>query len=89
MFKVKYMYVDSVMILVTLDLNLIVSLFQHKCEVSETVSTTTLVYLKLHVHVGHQFYALLKVCLDRDDIVPCNPNPRAILAKNLPESTKI
>ena len=28
--------------LVRLDLNLIVSLFQHKCEVSETVSTTTL-----------------------------------------------
>ena len=31
------------MMLVRLDLNLIVSLFQHKCEVSETVSTTTLV----------------------------------------------
>ena len=41
MFKVKY--VDSIMMLVRLDLNLIVSLFQHKCEVSETVSTTTLV----------------------------------------------
>ena len=40
MFKVKY--VDSIMMLVGLDLNLIVSLFQHKCEVSETVSTTTL-----------------------------------------------
>ena len=40
MFKVKY--VDSIMMLVILDLNLIVSLFQHKCEVSETVSTTTL-----------------------------------------------
>ena len=40
MFKVKY--VDSIMMLVRLDLNLIVSLFQHKCEVSETVSTTTL-----------------------------------------------
>ena len=37
MFKVKY--VDSIMMLVRLDLNLIVSLFQHKCEVSETVST--------------------------------------------------
>ena len=36
MFKVKY--VDSIMMLVRLDLNLIVSLFQHKCEVSETVS---------------------------------------------------
>ena len=35
-------YVDSIMMLVRLDLNLIVSLFQHKCEVSETVSTTTL-----------------------------------------------
>ena len=48
MFKVKY--VDSIMMLVRLDLNLIVSLFQHtctcKCEVSETVSTTTLI----HVH---------------------------------------
>ena len=31
MFKVKY--VDSIMMLVRLDLNLIVSLFQHKCEV--------------------------------------------------------
>ena len=41
MFKVKY--VDSIMMLVRLDLNLIVPLFQHKCEVSETVSTTTLV----------------------------------------------
>ena len=40
MFKVKY--VDSIMMLVRFDLNLIVSLFQHKCEVSETVSTTTL-----------------------------------------------
>ena len=40
MFKVNY--VDSIMMLVRLDLNLIVSLFQHKCEVSETVSTTTL-----------------------------------------------
>ena len=40
MFKVKY--VDSIMMLVRLDLNLIVSLFQHKCEVSEKVSTTTL-----------------------------------------------
>ena len=39
MFKVKY--VDSIMMLVRLDLNLIISLFQHKCEVSETVSTTT------------------------------------------------
>ena len=42
MFKVKY--VDSIMMLVRLDLNLIVSLFQHKCEVSETVSTTTLTF---------------------------------------------
>ena len=41
MFKVKY--VDYIMMLVRLDLNQIVSLFQHKCEVSETVSTTTLV----------------------------------------------
>ena len=40
MFKVKYE--DSIMMLVRLDLNLIVSLFQQKCEVSETVSTTTL-----------------------------------------------
>ena len=40
MFKVKY--VDSITMLVRLDLNLIVSLFQHKCEVSETVSITTL-----------------------------------------------
>ena len=52
MFKVKY--VDSIMMLVRLDLNLIVSLFQHKCEVSETVSTTTLlcvekIIMKLHV----------------------------------------
>ena len=30
MFKVKY--VDSIMMLVRLDLNLIVLLFQHKCE---------------------------------------------------------
>ena len=43
MFKVKY--VDSIMMLVRLDLNLIVSLFQHKCEVTETVSTTTLILL--------------------------------------------
>ena len=41
MFKVKY--VDYIMVVVRLDLNLIVSLFQHKCELSETVSTTTLV----------------------------------------------
>ena len=45
MFKVKY--VDSIMMLVRLDLNLIVSLFQHKCEVSETVSTTTLVMCEM------------------------------------------
>ena len=32
MFKVKY--VDSIVMLVGRDLNLIVSLFQHKCEVS-------------------------------------------------------
>ena len=44
MFKVKY--VDSIMMLVRLDLNLIVSLFQHKCEVSEKVSTTTLVLMR-------------------------------------------
>ena len=49
MFKVKY--VDSIMMLVRLDLNLIVSLFQRKCEVSETVSTTTLI----HVHAGTKF----------------------------------
>ena len=47
MFKVKY--VGSIMMLVRLDLNLIVSLFQHKCEVSETVSTTTLVYVKQNI----------------------------------------
>ena len=41
MFKVKY--VDSIKVLVRLDLNLIVSLFQHKCEVSEMVSTATLI----------------------------------------------
>ena len=40
MFKVKY--VDSIVMLVRLDLNLIVSLFLHKGEVSETASTTTL-----------------------------------------------
>ena len=40
MFKVKY--VEFIMMLVRLDLNLTVSLFHHKCEVSETVSTTTL-----------------------------------------------
>ena len=46
MFKVKYAD-SSIMMLVRLDLNPIVSLFQHKCEVSETVSTTTLtIYLK-------------------------------------------
>ena len=39
MFKVKY--VDYIMMLVRLYLNLIVSLFQHKSEVSETVSITT------------------------------------------------
>ena len=37
MFKVKY--VDSIMMLVRLVLNLIVSLFQHKCKVSETYNT--------------------------------------------------
>ena len=36
-------YVEFIMMLVRLDLNLIVSLFHHKCEVSETVSTTTLI----------------------------------------------
>ena len=40
----KVRYVDSIMVLVRLELNLIVSLFQQKCEVSETVSTTSLVY---------------------------------------------
>ena len=44
MFEVKY--VDSIMMLVRLDLNPIVSLFQRKCEVSETVSTTTLTYIQ-------------------------------------------
>ena len=51
MFKVKY--VDSIMMLVRLDLNLIVSLFQHKCEVSETVSTTTLACIQDRCHVWH------------------------------------
>ena len=46
MFKVKY--VDSIMMLVRLELNLIVSLFQHKYEVSETVSTTTLMDLLIN-----------------------------------------
>ena len=50
MFKVKY--VDSIMMLVRLDLNLIVSLFQHKYEVSETVSTTTLVQTSIWVVSG-------------------------------------
>ena len=40
MFKVTY--VDSIMMLVRLELKLMVSIFQHKCEVSETVSTTSL-----------------------------------------------
>ena len=44
MFKVKY--VDSIMMLVRLDLNLIVSLFQHKCE----VSTTTLLTARFSFH---------------------------------------
>ena len=48
MFKVKYV-VSSIMMLVRLDLNLIVSLFQHKCEVSETVSTTTLLCIVLFI----------------------------------------
>ena len=56
MFKVKY--VDSIMMLVRLDLNLIVSLFQHKCEVSEKVSTTTLIIshttYDIYIHVIHQ-----------------------------------
>ena len=42
LFMLKVKYADSIMMLVRLDLNLIVSLFQHKCEVSETVLTTTL-----------------------------------------------
>ena len=46
MFRVKY--VDSIMMLVRLDLNLIVSLFEHKCEDLETVSTTTLVTTLIH-----------------------------------------
>ena len=41
MFKVKY--VDYMMMLVRLDLNLIVSLFQHKCEVSTTTLVVTIV----------------------------------------------
>ena len=42
---VQVKYVDSIMMLVRLDLNLIhvVSLFQRKCGVTETVSTTTLI----------------------------------------------
>ena len=52
MFKVKY--VDSIMMIVRLDLNLIVSLFQHKCEVSETVSTTTLVEMYLYCSYSFQ-----------------------------------
>ena len=47
MFKVKY--VHSIMMLVRLDFNLIVSLFQHKCEVSETVSTTTLAEMSVEI----------------------------------------
>ena len=42
LFMLKVKNVDYIMMLVRLDLNLIVSLFQHKCEVSEMVSTTTL-----------------------------------------------
>ena len=45
MFQVKY--VDSIMML-------IVSLFQHKCQVSETVPTTT-----LHVNTYINVYFLL------------------------------
>ena len=56
MFKVKY--VDSIMMLVRLDLNLIVSLFQHKCELWETVSTTTLACNNIF------YYAQLKTKLN-------------------------
>ena len=58
MFKVKY--VDSVMMLVRLDLNLIVSLFQHKCEVSEKVSTTTLTRTDPEEHIYQLLYVILK-----------------------------
>ena len=54
MFKVKY--VDSIMMIVRLDLNLIVSLFQHKCEVSETVSTTT---LTIPIHISTNMYCFV------------------------------
>ena len=52
MFKVKY--VEFIMMLVRLDLNLIVSLFHHKCEVSETVSTTTLTFTITCLHDAMQ-----------------------------------
>ena len=58
MFKVKY--VHSIMMLVRLDLNLILSLFQHKCEVSETVLTTTLhvvsTFTLLQVKMSQPFF---------------------------------
>ena len=58
MFKVKY--VDSIMMLVRLDLNLIVSLFQHKCE----VSTTTLVHRRLCTkHCTCTFSTFVKITM--------------------------
>ena len=64
MFKVKY--VDSIMMLVRLDLNLIVSLFQHTCEVSETVSTTTLITTHKRLFTccyRKPFYAKLQITM--------------------------
>ena len=72
MFKVKY--VDYIMMLVRPDLNLIFSLFQHKCEVSETVSTTTLVDLylrrvtKLRKSAVNNHYLML-ICSQTEDFL--------------------
>ena len=69
MFKVKY--VDSIMMLVRLDLNLIVSLFQHKCEVSEKVSTTTLPLGPLPIF---QDFLLLSNHTSEEDCISLNVN---------------
>ena len=50
MFKVKY--VDSIMMLVRLDLNLIVSLFQHKCVTSRKRSRLQHCWVPLRSTLG-------------------------------------
>ena len=74
MFKVKY--VDSIMMLVRLDLNLIVSLFQHKCEVSETAPIPPVNATLCTALIQSPMYCLLVIPIALDTHTPTQQSCR-------------